>query len=131
MTREPEIQEQKIVRVLLIDDNPETLRELESLIQKEGFEVHKSINGEDALAMLDKFKPRVVVLDVMMPRLNGFDVAKRIRSNSKYDGTQIIFLDNPNQEDNRFAGYGSGSEIYIPKPFDNQTVVKAIKALVE
>ncbi len=124
------MQEKEIVRVLLVDDEPNVLTALELLIQKEGYEVHKSINGEDALAMLEKYKPHVVVLDVMMPRMNGFDVAKRIRSNSNFDGTQIIFLDEPEKQENRFEGYGNGAEMYITKPFDNQTLISAIKELV-
>ncbi|MFN7118969.1 MAG: response regulator transcription factor [Saprospiraceae bacterium] len=125
------MQEHEIIRVLLVDDEPNILTALEFLIQKEGFEVHKSINGEDALAMMEKYKPRIVVLDVMMPRMNGYDVAKRIRSNSAYDHTQIIFLTARGTQDDRFEGYGSGAEIYLTKPFDNEELVNTIKELVE
>lgn len=124
------MQEPEIIRVLLVDDEPAVLAQMETMLRKEGFEVHKSINGEDALGMLEQYKPQVVVLDVMMPRMNGFDVAKRIRSNSNFDGTQIIFLDEPEKQENRFEGYGNGAEMYITKPFDNQTLISAIKELV-
>lgn len=125
------MQENEIVRILLVDDEPNILTALEFLIQKEGYEVHKSINGEDALAMVEKYKPKVVVLDVMMPRMNGYDVAKRIRSNANFDQTQIIFLTARGTQDDRFEGYGSGAEIYLTKPFDNEELVNTIKELVE
>jgi DNA-binding response OmpR family regulator len=118
-------------KVLLVDDEPNILIALEYLLQKEGYQVLKAQNGEKALDALRQQQPDIVVLDVMMPGMSGFEVAQRIRANPKHEATRIIFLTAKGTQKDRFQGYATGGEVYITKPFDNQELINTINEVVE
>lgn len=119
------------VKVLLVDDEPSILVALDFLVKQLGYQVFTATNGDEALEAMQKYQPNVAVLDVMMPRMSGFDVAKKIRANEDFDQTKIIFLTALGTQADRFEGYGSGAEIYVTKPFNNEDLVNTIKELVE
>jgi DNA-binding response OmpR family regulator len=118
-------------RILLVDDEPNILTPIEFLMKQEGYEVQKAYNGEEAMAVLPQFLPQVVILDVMMPRMDGFEVAEQIRSNPALDDTKIIFLTAKGTDADKLHGYHKGGEMYIIKPFDNQELVQMVRELVE
>ncbi|HMQ50238.1 MAG TPA: response regulator [Saprospiraceae bacterium] len=117
--------------VLLVDDEPNILIALEFLIQKEGYRVLKAQQGAEALQLMQLHQPEIVVLDVMMPEMDGFEVARKIRSNEAFDKTRIIFLSAKGTQKDRLNGYANGGEIYLTKPFDNQEVLNTINEVVE
>ncbi len=119
------------ITVLLVDDEPNILVPLEFLVRQQGYRVVKAANGQEALAAMEAHRPAVVVLDVMMPEMDGFEVARRIRENEGFDETRIIFLTAKGAQNDRFKGYDSGGEIYLTKPFDNEELVNTINELVE
>ena len=116
--------------VLLVDDEPGILTALEFLVQKAGYRTLTATNGEQGLALAEAHRPRVVVLDVMMPGLDGFQTAKRIRANPELEDCRIVFLTAKGATRDRFEGYDSGAEIYITKPFDNERLLDAIEELI-
>lgn len=116
--------------VLLVDDEPGILTALEFLVQKAGYRTLTATNGEQGLALAEAHRPRVVVLDVMMPGLDGFQTAKRIRANPELEDCRIVFLTAKGATRDRFEGYDSGAEIYITKPFDNERLIDAIEELI-
>jgi DNA-binding response OmpR family regulator len=118
-------------KVLLVDDEPNILVALEFLVQKEGYQVFKAENGEQALHLMAAERPHIAVLDVMMPGMDGFELARRIRQDERFDHTTIIFLTAKNAPHDRAEGYDSGAEIYIAKPFDNDRLLLAINEAVE
>lgn len=117
--------------VLLVDDEPNILVALEYLVKQAGYRVAKARNGEDALAAVDRHRPHIVVLDVMMPGMDGFEVARRIRSNEDYEDTRIIFLTAKGTKEDRSQGYAKGGEVYLTKPFDNEELINTINEVVE
>ena len=118
-------------RVLLVDDEPNILTALEFLLAEEGMTVYKATNGEEALRLVEAHHPEVIVLDVMMPGMDGFEVARRIRSDEGNADITIIFLTAKGTQNDRFTGYDSGGEFYLTKPFDNQTVVDTVNEIFE
>ncbi len=124
------MQTQKITRILVVDNEPEILASMESLLSQRGYEVYKAPNGEEVFAQMEQYKPDVLVLDVLLPRMNGFDVAKKLRSNPLYDRTQIIFLTEEEAQDNPYKDQGIGREFYIPKPINPDQLVSAIERLL-
>lgn len=117
-------------KVLIVDDEPNILIALEFLIRQEGYEVHKAQDGQQALQVLNYFKPQIAILDVMMPRMDGFELAKRIRDQEELADTAIVFLTAKGTQEDRFKGYANGAEVYLTKPFDNQELIDTINDLI-
>ncbi|MEM1122835.1 MAG: response regulator [Bacteroidota bacterium] len=113
-------------RILLVDDEPNILAALKFLMNQAGYDVATANSGAAALSMVDQFQPDVVVLDVMMPGVDGFEVAKQIRENTNLLDTQIIFLTAKGTTEDRRQGFKSGGELYLTKPFDNADVVDSV-----
>jgi DNA-binding response OmpR family regulator len=117
--------------VLLVDDEPNILLALEFLIQQKGFNVIKASDGSKGIQEARKHRPDIVILDVMMPGMDGFAVAKAIRNDEQLNDTTIIFLTAKGTTQDRHEGYSSGGEIYLTKPFDNQELVDIISEVFE
>jgi DNA-binding response OmpR family regulator len=118
-------------KILLVDDEPNILIALEYLFEEEGFIVQTAFDGHQALMKLQSFHPNVVVLDVMMPGMDGFEVARRIRNIEKFDNIKIVFLTAKGTSDDIRTGYSSGGETYHTKPFDNEELVYRINEMIE
>lgn len=118
-------------KILIVDDEPNILIPLEFLIQEQGYQVTKASNGEEALQVAVAVLPDIIVLDVMMPGIDGFEVARRLRQKSEFSATSIIFLTAKGTQHDRFRGYESGGEIYLTKPFDNKELVDTINEVFE
>lgn len=118
------------VTVLVVDDEPNIVMALEFLLKKAGYHVEKAENGVDALARAKAVKPAVAILDVMMPGINGFEVARQIRLNPGLEQTRIIFLTAKGTPDDKRKGYSSGGEYYIVKPFDNEEIITAVNDIM-
>jgi two-component system, OmpR family, alkaline phosphatase synthesis response regulator PhoP len=108
-------------KIVIIDDEmhiraliEQTLEELED----EGVTLLTAANGQSGLQLIEREKPHLVFLDVMMPRMNGFDVCKSVKSNRKLDGTYIIMLTAKGQEFDRQKGEEVGADMYMTKPFN-------------
>ena len=108
-------------KILIVDDEVhlrsllhQTLEELED----EGVELHMAVNGEDALSTIESMQPDLVFLDVMMPKLSGFDVCERTKKNLGLAGVYIVLLTAKGQEFDRQRGKDVGADMYMTKPFD-------------
>jgi len=117
---------QPTAKILLVDDEPNILIALEFLMNQQGYTVETAKDGQTALKIMESFVPDVVLLDVMMPGMDGFEVAKKIRENSDLEKTQIIFLTAKGTKEDRRKGYKSGGEIYLIKPFNNEELIEAV-----
>jgi two-component system response regulator MprA len=114
-------------KVLVVDDEVNISMAIQFLMEDNGFEVAIAFNGEEALGKMAVFKPDLVLLDVMMPKMNGFEVAKTIRQNPANMDVKIIFLTAKGTDRDKMEGYGSGGDVYLTKPFDNQELVDPVK----
>lgn len=117
--------------ILIADDEPNILLALEFLLQREGYRVEKAFNGLEAVEKALALTPDVLVLDVMMPGLDGYDAAKKIRQNPSLDHTCIVFLTAKGTQQDKLRGYSTGGEYYMVKPFDNDTFVNTIREILE
>ncbi len=117
-------------KILVVDDEPNIVIALEYLLQREGYEVHKAYTGQEALDRLETITPDVVVLDVMMPGMDGFEVARRIRQMPALECTKIIFLTAKGTQRDKESGYASGAEYYMIKPFENEVFVSTVNEIM-
>ena len=116
-------------KIMVVDDEPATLKLLESIVHSNGYEVISATNGLDALVDIQSENPDLVVLDVMMPEVNGYDVCYQLRFNSKYEKIPIILLTKRDQEINDKIGERVNIG-YVPKPIDSKLLIEKIKSLL-
>jgi DNA-binding response OmpR family regulator len=120
---------QKNIKVLIVDDEPNILLSLEFLMKKEGFIVFIARDGEEAFEIINKEHPKIVLLDIMMPKVDGYEVCKFIKQNSATKGTKVVFLSAKSKEVDIEKGYSVGADLYIPKPFSTRDLVKKINLM--
>ncbi|NNG03030.1 MAG: response regulator [Inquilinus sp.] len=113
--------------VLVVDDEPNIVLSLEFLMKQAGFDVRVAHDGETALASIEKKPPDLILLDVMMPRRDGYDVCQTIRSDPKLKGMTIIMLTAKGREVEREKGIALGADDYITKPFSTRDVIDKVK----
>jgi DNA-binding response OmpR family regulator len=119
------------VKVLIVDDEPNIVVALEFLLEREGFTVRKAYDGQQAIAEAQRFVPDIIVLDVMMPGMDGFEVARQIRNNPLLEQTKIVFLTAKGTQRDKETGYANGAEYYLIKPFDNEVFVQTVLEIME
>ena len=117
-------------KVLIADDEPNIVISLEFLLRREGFEVLVAVDGEDALAKARAERPDLVLLDVMMPRINGFDVCQALRADRDLDGLRIVMLTAKGRETEVSKGLALGADAYVTKPFSTKDLVSQVRSLL-
>lgn len=117
-------------KVLLVDDEPDIIEILSYNLKKEGFTVSTASNGKAALEIMENDVPHVVVLDVMMPVMDGMETCELIRSNPKFDNVLVAFLTARGEDYSQIAGLDSGADDYITKPIKPKVLVSRINALL-
>ncbi|MCB0211286.1 MAG: response regulator [Anaerolineae bacterium] len=118
-------------KVLIVDDEANIVISLEFLMQQAGYQVEIARNGEDALTMVAKFKPDLVLLDVMMPKVNGFDVCQKIRDNAELQDTKVIMLTAKGRDVEVAKGMALGANSYVIKPFSTKQLVLEVQRVLE
>jgi two-component system, OmpR family, alkaline phosphatase synthesis response regulator PhoP len=117
-------------KVLIVDDEPNIAISVEFLMRREGFEVLVARDGEEGLARIHADRPDLVVLDVMMPKLDGFEVCKTIRADPTLAGVRILMLTAKGRPAEIAKGLSLGADDYIPKPFSTRELVAKVKELL-
>ena len=118
-------------KVLIVDDEPNIVVALEYLMRQNGFDVRAARNGVEALALLGEFRPDLVLLDVMMPRRDGYQVAQTIRDTPALAGTRIVMLTAKGRETEISKGLAVGADAYITKPFSTLELVEQVKRMLD
>jgi DNA-binding response OmpR family regulator len=113
--------------VLIIDDKPDNIHLLAQVLQEEGFHVRSSTNADHALMTIYKKKPDIILLDIMMPGVDGFELCKTIKQDSKLNDIPIIFLSALDDLENKLTGFDLGGIDYITKPFHIDEIVARVK----
>ena len=116
-----------IPQILMVDDNQEIREVVNILLSGEGYQVDEASNGREALAAIQAKEYDLVILDVMMPNMNGYQVCMEIRKNNN---TPILFLSARSQVEDKTLGFSSGGDDYLPKPFSYQELLSRVKALI-
>jgi DNA-binding response OmpR family regulator len=117
-------------KILIVDDEPNIVISLEFLMRREGFEVTIARDGEEALKAIKDENPDLVLLDVMMPKLNGFEVCEQVRRDPELSGMRIIMLTAKGREAEISKGLSIGADGYITKPFSTRDLVLQVKNLL-
>jgi len=119
-----------MAKVLVVDDEPNIVLSLEFLMEQAGFEVVTAEDGEQALARVSDALPDLLLLDISLPGMSGFDVLERLRSEQATAQLPIIMLTAHGRDVEREKGMALGADDYITKPFSTQTLVEKVKALL-
>ncbi|MEM6261797.1 MAG: response regulator transcription factor [Bacteroidota bacterium] len=119
-----------IPKILIVDDEADILDLLEYNLEKDGYEVIKGKDGQEAVAMAEQEKPDLIILDVMMPQMDGIKACQIIRSRPGLEHVFIVFLTARGEEFAEFAGFEAGADDYIVKPIKPRVLLKRLKALL-
>ena len=118
-------------KVFIVEDEPDLRDTLQYNLQNEGFSVEAFSNGEDFLSSVNKNKPNLVILDLMLPGVSGLDVCRKLRSNDNYDGIGIVMLTAKSEEIDRIVGFELGADDYVTKPFSVRELILRVKVLLK
>lgn len=118
------------MRILIVDDEPNIVTSLEFLMETNGYKVRISRDGEDALEQVEAFSPDLILLDVMMPLLNGFEVCQKIREKAAWRHIKIVMLTAKGRDTEAAKGLALGADAYITKPFSNKEMVAKVRSLL-
>jgi two-component system alkaline phosphatase synthesis response regulator PhoP len=116
--------------ILLVDDDPDILQMISYNVEKEGYTVHCAADGEEGVKLAKKVKPDLVLLDVMMPKMDGIEVCQIIRENSDIEQPIIAFLTSRSEDYSQIAGFKAGGDDYITKPIRPRVLISRIEALL-
>ncbi len=117
-------------KILIVDDEPSITIPLQFLMEQNQFEVMVVHSGEEALAAIDDFKPDLVLLDVMLPTVDGFQVCQNLKSDPRRKTIKVVFLSAMTRDMDIAKGNTLGADAYITKPFSNADVVRQVKDLL-
>lgn len=117
-------------KVLVVDDEPFICRSLSFVLRKQNYEVFEARNGEEALLAIKAHRPDLVFLDVMMPKINGFEVTKQVKSDVELRSTKIILLTAKGQDSDRINGEQVGADDYMTKPFSPTRILERAREIL-
>jgi len=117
-------------RILIADDEPNIVTSLEFLMRKCDYEVCVARDGEEALRRVEDFRPNVLLLDVMMPLCNGFEVCRRIRENPELRRVRIVMLSARGRDVEIEKGLSLGADAYVTKPFSTKELLATVRQLL-
>jgi two-component system alkaline phosphatase synthesis response regulator PhoP len=117
-------------KILIVDDEPNIVISLEFLMQQSGYQVDIARDGEEALTKMASFQPDLVLLDVMLPLRNGFEVCQKIRENSSWGSVKVLMLSAKGRDIDISKGITLGADAYITKPFSTKELIEKVRGLL-
>lgn len=117
-------------KILIADDEPNIVLSLEFLMEQSGYEVAIARDGEQALQQMQTFQPDLILLDVMMPVRNGYEVCQAIRENSAWDKVRIVMLSAKGRDLEVSKGLALGADAYVTKPFSTRELIALVQGLL-
>lgn len=119
------------LKLLVVDDDLGIRLSISDYLEMSGYSVLTAADGQEALAMVERYHPHLMVTDIVMPRMNGYQLVRRVRQHPSFRLLPVIFLTARNRTEERIEGYQSGADLYLPKPFDLNELGAAIRNLLE
>ncbi len=116
--------------ILVVDDDRDVAQTIKLALRRKGFQSQLAYNGAEAIKMLQHYHPSLIVLDVIMPGMNGFEVCRHIRENPATAAMPIIFLTARGQDDDRIEGFRAGGDDYLTKPFNLEELILRVQAVL-
>lgn len=117
-------------KILIADDEPNILISLEYLMRREGFDVHVARDGQEVLDIVRRERPRLVLLDVMMPKKSGFEVCQELRSDDSVKDTLVLMLTAKGRDTDVAKGLAMGADGYVTKPFSTKELVQKVREML-
>lgn len=118
------------IKVMIADDEPNIVISLEFMMKREGFEVLVARDGPQALELIRRERPRLVLLDGTMPGMSGFDVCEAVRADAGMRGVRIVMLTAKGRDTDMARGVGAGADAYVTKPFSTRDLVRQVKDML-
>jgi two-component system alkaline phosphatase synthesis response regulator PhoP len=118
-------------RVLIVDDEPDIVESVKFSLELENIECLEAYDGEEALLKAKKEKPDLIILDIMLPKINGYKIARLFKFDQEYKNIPIIMLTARTQENDVKLGEKTGADKYITKPFDMDLLINAVKGYLK
>ena len=116
--------------ILVVDDNPDIVTIVKTILEGKGFGVQSAINGSEAFSQLGEQKPDLIILDVMMPQMDGLEVLRKLRETPDYLSIPVILLTAKVQYEDVLKGYKLGADYYITKPFTSSQLINGINFML-
>jgi twitching motility two-component system response regulator PilH len=113
--------------VLVVDDSPTGRHAASHLLEKRGYQVTTAVDGADALEKIASARPMLVVLDIVLPKMNGYEVLRQLRASETTRGIKVILVSSRSQESDRFWGLKQGADDYIAKPYQDEALLAAVR----
>jgi two-component system alkaline phosphatase synthesis response regulator PhoP len=117
-------------KILIVDDEPDILELIEYNLKKEGYQVYSARNGQEAVAEAKRTQPDLIVLDIMMPKMDGIEACRIMRTMPEFKNTFMVFLTARSEEYSEIAGFNVGADDYIAKPIKPRALVSRINAIL-
>jgi two-component system, OmpR family, alkaline phosphatase synthesis response regulator PhoP len=117
-------------RILLVDDEPDVLEFLGYNLRKEGYQIFACSNGRDAIETAANILPHLIIMDVMMPSMDGIEACREIKQSPELESTVIIFLTARGEDYSQIAGFEAGADDYVTKPIKPRVLISRVKALL-
>ena len=117
--------------VLVVEDSMPTRKMMSKLLSKEGLNVETAIDGVQALEIIPSLVPDLVLLDIVMPKMNGYEVCRKIKSNPKTKNVPVVICSAKSEDFDRYWGIKQGADAYIAKPFEDKELIATIKQFLK
>jgi class 3 adenylate cyclase len=114
-------------RILLIEDEPQNIQAVSAVLKEQGYQVNIATNGRQGLELLERLRPDLILLDVMMPGMDGFEVCRRMKASPAWREIPVIFLTAMNEPTDTVAGFEAGAVDYVSKPFNAHELVARVR----
>ena len=118
------------IKILIVDDEPDIIEILKFNLENEGYKVFSAANGKEALKLADQHLPNLIILDLMMPIMDGIEACERLRMDKKFNNTLIMFLSARGEDYSQVAAFESGADDYVTKPIKPRILNSKVKALL-
>ncbi len=117
-------------KILAVDDEPNILLSIEFILEQEGYDVHTACDGEEAMEMAEKVEPDLVLLDIAMPKKDGYEVCTLLRKHEKLAAVKVVMLTAKGQSLDKKKGLEVGADVYLTKPFGADELLQAIESVL-
>lgn len=117
-------------KILIVDDEPDILELIEYNLKKEGYQVYLAGNGQEGISVAKKVQPDLIILDIMMPKMDGIEACRLMRAMPEFKNTFMVFLTARSEEYSEIAGFNVGADDYIAKPIKPRALVSRINAIL-
>ncbi|MBQ6515688.1 response regulator [bacterium] len=117
-------------KILIVDDEQDIVESLKFVLEVSGFSCYCAYNGEDGLKMAKELVPDLIILDVMMPKINGYKISRLLKFDAKYKDIPILMVTARSQDEDKLIGEETGVDEYITKPFELDEIVKKVEEYI-